>query len=136
MKNKLFEVPAEPRILTFTLQAYHGNRLAVKLMRLLKAGKIYTVKRLRNQKEFTTFELSILSVEEKKDALKLLVQEIISYIPDNFPPNYIFWVNDQPLGSVNSFSINLDGETINFAHKIKEINKHSILPEKQIFNKL
>ncbi len=136
MKNKLFDIPANPRLLTFTLRAYHGNRLAVKITNLLRDGKIYTVKRLRNQKDFTTFELSIMSEKDKKDSLRLLIQEIVSYIPDNFPPNYIFWVNDQPLGSVNSFSITIDDEIVNFSHKIKEMNKHSILPEQQIFNKL
>lgn len=133
MKNKLFEVPETPILRTFKLGTYQGNRIAVKLMRLLKGDKIYSVKRLKSAGDLATFEISILSKEQKVDALKSLVNEVLSYIPDNFPRNYLFHVNEQPLGFVNSFYLELDGSYCYFAHKIKEINKFSIMPETQIF---
>lgn len=136
MKDKLFNLDPTPIERVFIIKSYAGNRLAVKLMRLLKGDKIYKVKRLDSINDLTIFEASIKSIEEKKETLKLLVNEVISYIPDNFPPNYIFWVNDQPLGSVNSFSIEIDDEIVIFSHKIKEINKRSVMPEVQIYNNL
>lgn len=135
--NKLFDIPATPVERVFIVEAYAGNRIAVKLMRLLKADKIYKVKRLRdNNKDFTIFEVSINSTETLETAFKKLKEEIISYIPDNFAPNYLFSVGIVKMGFTYSFRLS-HGEGLNtltalFFHKIKEINKNSVMPTKQI----
>lgn len=138
MSQKLFEVPATPVERVFTLSTYHGNRIAGKLMGLLKSGKVYKVKKLRGKNEFTTFEISIKSRSNKKEAFELLVNEILSYIPDNFPKNYIFSVGVLRIGFVYSFYLR-DEDSQNcrhFSHKIKEINKDSVVPEVQILRNL
>lgn len=137
--NKLFDIPATPVERVFLVEAYAGNRIAVKLMRLLKADKIYKVKRLRdNNKDFTIFEVSINSTETLETAFKKLKEEIISYVPDNFAPNYLFSVGVLKMGFTYSFRLSTINELSPdfrqslFFHKIKEINKNSVMPTKQI----
>jgi hypothetical protein len=135
MNNKLFNIPAVAIERVYVLETYHGNRIAVKLMRLLKAGNVYKVKRLKSKNDLTIFEISLKSKEHYDAAFKRLIAEIFSYVPDNFPPNYLFWVGDNPLGSVASFKIGKKGDSysLSVSHKIKEINKSSVMPTQQIF---
>lgn len=130
--EKLFNLNPISVNRVFYIETYKGNRIALKLIKLLKKDNLYKIKLSERGKDFTIFEVSILSKEEKTKALDSLVSEIISYIPDNFTRNYIFKVNEQPLGFINSFVVRDDKRKVYFSHKIKEINKNSILPKNQI----
>lgn len=120
--SKLFNVPANERELKFKLETYKGNRIALKLTRLLKRDGVYKIAQLESSNENRIFEVSIKSNQSKFDVLKKLQSEIISYIPDNFPINYLFNFKDKSLGFVYSFTVELDGETrFEVYHKIKEV---------------
>lgn len=120
--SKLFEVPANERELKFKLETYKGNRIALKLIKLLKRDGVYKIAQLENINENRIFEVSIKSNQSKFDVLNELKNEIISYIPDNFTNNYLFNFKDKSLGFVYSFTVELDGETrFEVYHKIKEV---------------
>lgn len=118
----------------FILRTYKGNRIAIKLMRLLKSGNIYKVKRIQDNKEFVTFEILISSKKNEKSELEALIAEIVSYIPDHFPLNYQFGISRMKLGFVYSFNIEIGCHEKWFSHRIKEINKSSIMPTTQIYS--
>lgn len=120
--SKLFEVPANERELKFKLETYKGNRIALKLIKLLKRDGVYKIAQLEGLNENRIFEVSIKSNQSKFDVLNELKNEIISYIPDNFTNNYLFNFKDKSLGFVYSFTVELDGETrFEVYHKIKEV---------------
>lgn len=130
--SQLFYIEPTPVKRTYKLTTYKGNRIALKLMRILKKGKIYSIKRLQSAKDLVIFEVSIVSTNEALEDNVLLIREIVSYIPDTFPSNYLFDFKSQPLGFVHSFNIKGEYMDVNVSHKIKEINKNSVLTEKQI----
>lgn len=133
--TKLFEVPPKERQVKLILRTYKGNRIALKIIRLLKKGGVYNVNDVSDSSENNrTFEVLVLSNKSLIDSLEDLKNEIISYIPDHFEKRYIFHFTQKPLGFVRSFEIEVEHiRKIVCYHKIKEINKRSITPEKNIF---
>lgn len=135
MENRLFNIEAKSteKIIHFT--TYKKNRIAKKLLTLLDSGGVYSVRSGLNQKYFSTFEITITSKRTKEEELKAFQNELISYIPDNFPSNYQFSVGKRRLGFIFSFTYCIDnGETSTpWFHNIKEINKNSLIPDKNIF---
>lgn len=113
----------------FVVEHYKGNRIVLKIMRLLERDGVYEVKRFNDK---CIFVLRISSNLSEDDSFKKLVYEIISYIADHFPKNYLFDFSGCPLGFVYSFSIRGPGNDLKIYHRIKEINKNSIIPENQI----
>lgn len=129
--SQLFEIPITPVKRYFLVTTFSGNRIALKLMNLLKNDGIYTVKRM-NKASFIEFEISIMSKKSPEEQFNKLKDEILSYIPDHFPKNYVFYVGRNELGFINSFTLSSLECNLAFCHKIKEINKNSKIPEKQI----
>jgi len=136
MSDSQIKIPVKPvpKDRLFKLTTYRGNRVAIKLMRLLKSGNIYKVKRIQNNENLITFEILISSIKNERAELEALVNEIVSYIPDHFPPNYQFGINKMKMGFVYSFEIEIGGRLKWFSHRIKEINKNSIIPTTQIYS--
>lgn len=128
---KLFDIKANERELIFKLETYKGNRIALKIIRLLKADGIYKV-RESYLGEIRIFEVRTNSDLEESEAGGKLKEEIISYIPDNFKVNYRFNFKEAPLGFVRSFCVRDSEDKIIFDvyHRIQEIrtNGASVMP--------
>lgn len=124
-------------IRSFTLMTYKNNRVAIKLMECLKKGNVYDVKKIRQKREVTPlYRITIESNVSEEMQLKLLCNEMESYIADNFTPNYMFSINNLPFGFINSFEVRSieHGSDLKFSwgHRIKEIKDGSIMPKNQI----
>ncbi len=132
---KLFNIEANKRTVSLYFETYKGNRIALKLLRLLGSGGVYEVKETNSkEKNIRIFEVSVLSNKSEDDIIQDLKNEIVSYIPDNFTKNYIFYFSGNPLGFIRSFEFGIhEIKKVVCYHKIKEINKSSITPEKNIF---
>ena len=135
--SKLFEVKPETRELVLQIETYKKNRIANKLLRLLKVGGVYKVSETKSKNPDTKlFNISVLSSEPRIETLEALKNEIISYIPDHFPINYFFDFKSQPLGFVSSFIVSLEGSSFVVSHKIKEMrsNGNTIIPKGEQIN--
>lgn len=128
--NKLFEIEAIKRPVTFRMETYKSNRVALKIVRILSKGNYFQVKEIeKDNKESRIFELYRVTNITFEQALSEVKNEIVASIPDNFKPNYLFCFYGHPLGFVNSFSITGEAGTINVSHKIKEIKPNTHLPK-------
>lgn len=137
MSDKLVNIKPASREVKFDLHAYRNNRIVSKLMRLLKEGGIYKITKKNSTLESVIFGVSIISDKELGYVYSDLKKEIISYIPDNFPANYQFDFNGDKLGFIKSFRVyGMDGIYLDVSHRIKEINKNSVIPEVQIFDNI
>lgn len=134
--NKLFEVPAETREVAFKLRAYKQNRICNKILKLLKRDGVWAVKenRRKDPENCRIFIVSKISSDTIQDTAKSLKNEIISYIPDAFAPNYQFDFTGEALGFIRSFEVLSQDDDLLFVcyHNIKEVKKgESIVPEPQ-----
>lgn len=129
--SKLFEVPAVPRKITFIMETYKGNRIALKIILMLRKGGVYKVKEIFKPdiEENRIFEISIKTTRTYPEALGDLKLEIVSCIPDTFPPNYLFSFSGHPLGFKNSFTIESAELLLTASHRIKEVKPSTILPK-------
>ena len=124
----LFEIPAKPRLVTLKVMTYRSNRIASRFMGLLKRDRVFKV---RNEWDLTGYQAErvyVLEIKSDKalgDIVKILRNEINSYISDHFPENYFFDFEDEtPLGFINSFEIYCElGKVLRVSHRIKEIRK-------------
>lgn len=132
--SKLFEIPEKPILRAFEIKTYKKNRVVNKLMRLLSSGGVYKVSKPYINDNFVIFEIRIDSKKSELEELESLVNEITSYIPDNFTPNYQFSINKPKLGFVYSFLLTSKMNSKHFYHRIKEIRKNSIIPKTQIYS--
>jgi len=129
MENKLFDIEPIEVERSFQIDHYKGNRVLLKIMRLMEKDGIYKVERT---KKMDFFILRIKTKVDEYKALENLKFEIISYIADHFPKNYLFDFSGCPLGFIYSFWIRGTAGEIKVYHRIKEINKNSLMPVKQI----
>jgi len=132
--SKLFEAPAIPRKIKFRMETYKGNRVALKIILMLRKGGVYKVKEIFEDKvkENRIFEISTKSIRTYPEALGDLKLEIISCIPDTFPTNYLFSFSGHPLGFKNSFTIESDELLMSVSHRIKEVKKGTKIPKQII----
>lgn len=122
MDNKLFKAPPEKREVIIYLQTYKGNRIVIKIMKLLKYHYIYSVEEIKSSDENRIFEISIFTDYDFDAIIKNLKCELIDYMKFNFPDNYLFDFKNRRLGFVNSFNVFSDeGFHFEVCHKIKEI---------------
>ncbi len=125
------ETPADKRELKFKLHTYPANRVASKLMRLLKNGRVYKVRDEWDTLTTAADRVYIITIETGDPyttAAVKLEREIKSYLPDNFPENYTFefpeFDQKPPFGFVNSFAVYGDyGVIMEGHHRIKEVKK-------------
>tara|TARA_R110000851_G_scaffold311414_1_gene471583 strand:- start:304 stop:714 length:411 start_codon:yes stop_codon:yes gene_type:complete len=135
--SQLFEIKPESREVKFDLYTYRNNRIVSKLMRLLKDDGIYKITKKHSTPESVIFGVSIISDKKLGYVYSDLKKEIISYIPDHFPANYQFDFNGEKLGFTKSFRVyGMDGIFLDISHRIKEINKKSLMPDVQIFDNI
>lgn len=133
--NVLFNVEAEPREVVFTIKSYKQNRILNKLLKLLKRDQVFKISenRSKDPEDCRIFTVSILSKDTIQETANTFKNELISYIPDAFPPRYLFDFSGDPLGFVRSFEVFDNKEDLLFVcyHKIKEIrtNGESIKPD-------
>lgn len=129
----IIENNPDKKIRSFELHTYTANRIASKLMRLLKKDGVYKVGNDWDPERTDAERIYTISIEtdrEYRDVIADLKNEIISYLPDHFPKNYTFEVHlfDKfpPLGFIYSFEIVDEltkGVLIRGSHRIKEIKK-------------
>jgi len=135
--SKLFEVPAEPREVAFKLKSYKQNRICNKLLDFIKRDAVWAVKRERRKdpENCRIFIVSKISTDTIQDTANSLKNEIISYIPDAFTPNYQFDFTGNTLGFVRSFEVLTQEDDLLFVcyHNIKEVRTkgESIMPDPQ-----
>lgn len=132
--NKLFEVPASPRDVIFRFETYKGNRIALKLLKLMRADPVFKIKSVESPNENRIFEISIFSGEDLETIISKLKGEFISYIPDNFPSNYMFDFSGKRLGFIHSFQVfneMTDELCFELFHRNKEVRTDgkSIVPD-------
>jgi hypothetical protein len=132
--SKLFEIQPTERKVSFRFVTYKNNRIATKILKLLKEGGIYKVSKLENEKENLIFTITIETKKELGYSYSDFKNEILSYIPDNFEANYQFSLVAGTLGFVNSFTVyGMDGILFEFSHRIKEIKSkdRSFMPKRE-----
>ena len=132
---KLFEVPAQKRKVTFYLETFKVNRIATKLIDLLKEFSNFEVKAVEGFEEKRIFEISIFSYMDQNKLAEELKKEIIVILGVHFPDNYLFNFKDKQLGYVNSFNVfSENGFHFEACHKIKEIRSkgNTLIPEQKI----
>ena len=115
----------------FIFRTFAGNRIAVKIIRLLQVSEFYKVKK-RTQGNTNVYEISVLSTTNATEELKKLYDEIINLIRFNFKRNYLFCVGSLEMGYTYSFSLCDGNNCTKFSHKIKEVKPSTIIPGKQI----
>lgn len=110
------------RNVVFYIATYKGNRIAIKLMSLLKESSDFTVEALESLDENRIFEISIFTDMDFKDVVLYLKEVFVLYLDTHFPDNYLFDFKDRRLGFINSFNV-FSGEGFHFevCHKIKEV---------------
>ncbi|MCP4552336.1 MAG: hypothetical protein GY834_09910 [Bacteroidetes bacterium] len=129
MQEKLIQVPAEKRNLIFFLDTFENNRIAIKLMRLLKDHDKFSVDRVNSR----IFEISIFTDKEFNDIVFDLKTSLTGYMEVNFPYNYLFDLSKRKLGFVNSFNVfSEEGMHLEVCHKIKELRHNTVLPEQKV----
>lgn len=123
MDNKLFKVPQKKREVIFYLSTYKGNRIAIKLMKLLKESSSYfMVEALKSSDENRIFEISIFTDIHFENIVSILQVTIANLLYSNTPENYLFDFKNRRLGFVNSFNVfSNKGFHFEVCHKIKEI---------------
>lgn len=127
----LFNIPANARELTFKLHTYPANRVASKLMGLLKQGNVYKVRDEWDTISTAADRIYIITIKTADDyptAAAKLRREIKSYLPDHFPKNYTFdfpeFDQKPPFGFIRSFEIFGElGSIMEGYHRNKEIKK-------------
>lgn len=134
--SKLFDVPANPREVAFKLRAYKQNRICNQILRLIKRDAVWAVKenRRKDPENCRIFIVSKISTDTIQDTANSLKNEIISYIPDAFTPNYQFDFTGNALGFVRSFEVLSQDDELLFVcyHNIKEVKKgESVMPDPQ-----
>ena len=124
----LFDIPAKKRLVSFKVLTYRSNRVASRFMGLLKRDGIFKVRNiwdLTGETAERVYMVEIVSDKSLGEIVKILRNEINSYISDHFPENYFFDFEDEtPLGFINSFEIYCElGKVLKASHRIKEIRK-------------
>lgn len=135
MDNKLFEVQPEKRNVVLYLETYKGNRIAIKLMKLIGEGDIFFTSPVNGVSENRIFEVSIFSDKHFEEIMATLKHELVNLMETNFPENYLFDFTESRLGFINSFSIfDSSGTHFQVCHKIKEnrTNGGTNIPVKKI----
>lgn len=133
--SKLFEIPASKRKVVFYLETYKGNRIAIKLMKLIKKSSNFFVDDVESSEDSRIFEISIFSDKDLTDLVAELKDSIISKILTDTPENYLFDFKDRRLGFINSFNVfSENGFHFEVCHKIKEVrtNGGTNIPVKKI----
>lgn len=135
MNIKLFEIPEQKRKVILYLQTYKGNRIVTKLLSLLDEFSIFDVDDIESIEETRIFEISVFSDKEIKEIVEYLKNDLIKFMRNDFPDNYLFNLKDRQLGFINSFNIfSDDGFHFEVCHKIKEVrtNGGTFIPDKKI----
>lgn len=125
-------IPAHSRKVIFYLSTYKGNRIVTKLLSLLKGFEINDVD---NIGETRIFEISVFSDKELKEIVEHLKKELVKFMLNDFPENYLFDLKERRLGFTNSFNIfSESGFHFEVCHKIKEVrsNGGTLIPETKV----
>lgn len=133
--KKLFDITANRRKVIFYLGTYKGNRIVTKLLSLLDEFSVFDVNDVDSFEETRIFEISVFSDKELKEITEHLKNELIKFMRNDFPDNYLFNLKDRQLGFINSFNIFSDeGFHFEVCHKIKEVrtNGGTNIPDKKI----
>lgn len=125
--SKLFNIEANEVEYIIELTTYKNNKVFNKIAQLLKSGGIFKIKPLQiDSEDLKAYELIGKIKGSRKDFVKAVINEIISYLPDNFSSNYSFDFTGEELGYTSSFIIyemdEKNTKTI-VSHRIKEIRK-------------
>lgn len=121
METKLFNIPAEKRNVVLYLETYKGNRIAIKLLKYLKAGDKFFINDVGGMTETRIFEVSIFTNLDFEDIIAELKVQITDWMRNETPENYLFDFTQKRLGFINSFNVfSNDGFHIEVCHKIKE----------------
>ncbi len=137
--SKLFEVNPIERAVFLNIESYKTNRVLTKIVKLLNKDGIFKVVDMNkfcdidpNEK---VYSILVNSDKDKKEILQDFKNEIISYIPDHFPDNYLFNFKEAPFGFIRSFRVDIDDEfSFEVYHKIKEVRtkRRTIIPKNNI----
>jgi hypothetical protein len=121
---KLFEIEPQKSNHYLLIKSYKNNKILNKIIQLLKKDGIFKVSELKNDLNFgdKNYKIVAFIACSQSDFIELLKNEIISYIPDNFPVNYMFDFTGVSLGFTLSFAIvdPISKKEVLISHKIRE----------------